>query len=184
MPHIEISDYDLTRLKRIAEPLVDTSATAFGRVMDFFEAHHGRAIQRSATVSENTARAFSPEKLPPLVHTKLLMGGFANRAPDKHTWDSLARLALTVTFDKHSDVESLRRVSGANVVAGKKADEGYKAVRDYPFSYQGMSATDAATCVIRCARVLKREAVFEFEWRLKEEAYAPGVRGRVEIAPL
>lgn len=181
MPQIEITEHDLKRLKKIAEPLVDTSATAFARIMDFFERHNPGPGAKISLPGEISLRDYAADKIPPLIHTKMLMGRFAGKPPDRSTWDSLVRLALITAYDKHGDLHSLRRISGANVADATKKDEGYKPVSGYPFSYQGMSAEDAARCVVRCARALGCEAVFEFEWRQKDEAYSPGQRGRVTV---
>lgn len=181
MPDIEITQHDFARLKRVAEPLVDTAATAFTKVMDFFEYHNAGQGAVIAKTEEAKLREFAPENKPPLVHTKLLFGSFSGKEPKKSNWDSLVRLALITTFERYVSVKELRRMSGANVVEGKKEDDGYKPIPGLPFSYQGMSAEDAAQCVERCAKAMACEAIFEFEWRQKDDAHMPGKRGRVRI---
>jgi hypothetical protein len=105
---------------------------------------------------------------------------FNEMAPDKINWDALVRLALTQVLDQFKTLKELRRCSGANVVQGKKSDDGYKFLASHGFSYQGVSAEDAAKIVIRCASALNCGLYFEFEWRNKEGAFRPGKRGVVK----
>lgn len=181
MPVIEITERDFARLKTIAEPLVDTSATAFTKVMDFFDLHRKTAQPESVQVKHKKLQEFNATNMPPLVHAKLLSAQFSDKIPSKASWDSLARLALETVYEKFGDVRELRRVSGANVVEGKKFNQGYKPLKSLPFSYQGMSAEDATKCVIRCAKALGCEVVFEFVWHQKDGAYLPGERAVVRV---
>lgn len=178
MPTIEITDLDFARLQKIAVPFVDTPATTFTRVMDAFE--RLAATLPEVTIPEATPPVYRHDTLPPLAHTKFLSGSFDGVQPDKMTWDAILRLALVSAMKHAGSVTELRRVSGANVVSGPKSDDGYKFVTGSGFSYQGVSAEDAAKIVFRCARSLKVDFSAEFEWRPKDEAYRPGERGRLE----
>lgn len=179
---IQITERDFQRLQSIAEPLVDTPASVVTKILDFFEQGKGSLPSAAPLKHEIKVLEFSSGQIPPLTHTKLLAGSFEEIEPEKATWDSLYKLALTRTFKRHPDLKELRRISGANLVAGTKEDEGYRPIPNFQFSYQGVSATDAAACVARCARALGCEAWFEFEWRQKDGAHAPGKRARVSVS--
>jgi len=93
----------------------------------------------------------------------------------------MVRLALEILFAEYGDVQMVRGASGANVVPGQKADEGYKYLPDWGFSYQGVSAEDAVEIIVRSARALNVDAWVDFVWRDKPGAFRPGERGRIEI---
>ena len=182
MPQIEITGRDFERLQRHAEPLVDTSASVITRMIDFFEQNTPLKVEQLVALKEPKRHEFTEENLPRLTHAKFLFGTFGGKSPNKETWGSLVRLALIATFERARNIRDLRRLSGANVVEGVKDDEGYHPVPDFPFSFQGMSAVDTANCIVRCAKALRCEATFEFEWRNKENAHLPGQRGRVRVS--
>lgn len=186
MPTIEISDADFRRLQQIAEPLVDSPADVCRRLLDLWFQQQPSTSPPPAppdaeihVYRESDLPALAKKKA--LLHTKLLAGRFGGSKPDKQNWDAMVRLALVTVIDQHKTVEELRRISGANVVSGLKADEGYKPVQGYGFSYQGVSAPDAVDIVLRCARSLKQAVYLEFEWRDKAAAYRPGERAAIRL---
>lgn len=179
MPSIEISEADFQRLQRIAVPLVDTPGTVMTKLLDSYEKANGATVPK--TPAKSNVLQFDPGNIPPLTHTKLLAAEFDGETPSKITWDALVQLALTRVMKKCATIKDLQRQSGANVTNGEKRDEGYKFLASQGFSYQGVSAEDAAKIVIRCARSLGCSAFFEFEWRDKPEAFQPGKRGAFKI---
>lgn len=179
---VEISEDNFKRLQRVAIPIIDNPNSVITRLLDSYEKNN--TINNSTLNKKmdfDNYEKFGSDKVPPLLHTKLMSAHFNGLVPERTNWDSLVRLALKQLFDKYKSVEDLRRFSGANVVHGPKSNEGYKFVSSHRFSYQGVSAEDAAKIVVRCAKALKCRVLFEFEWRDKEGAYRPGKRGRVEI---
>lgn len=180
---IEISEQDFSRLKQLAEPLVDTSATVITRLLDFYEEHHGFVeIEKTPT----TDLAPSDRDIPPLRHTKILMARFDGKEPDRRTWDGLLRLALSEGWKKAQDFEELKAVSGANIFNGRKDDQGYKYLPELKISYQGVSADDAVKIIQRLTFFLSTECKFDFEWRNKEGAFLPGqsAHGHIGKHPL
>lgn len=180
MQNIEISDDNFQRLQKVAIPLVDTLNSVITKLLDSYEKNNSNHNNNIKKIGDNYEK-FESDKIPPLLHTKLMSARFNDLVPEKTNWDSLVRLALKQVFDKYKNVGEFYRLSGANVVDGQKNDEGYKFVSSHKFSYQGVSAEDAAKIVVRCAKALGCKAFFEFEWRNKDAAYRPGKRGAVEI---
>ena len=180
MQHIEISDDNFQRLQKVAIPLVDTLNSVITKLLDSYETNNS-SNNNNINKNMDNYEKFESDKIPPLLHTKLMSARFNELVPERINWDSLVRLALKQVFDKYKNVGELYRLSGANVVDGQKNDEGYKFVSSHKFSYQGVSAEDAAIIVVRCAKALGCKAFFEFEWRNKDAAYRPGKRGAVEI---
>jgi hypothetical protein len=179
MKSIEISPRDFERLQAFATPLVDTTATAFGKVLDLAEGRAGTLTDRYA--AEGDIPTFDPGKLPSLTHTKVLDGMFDGKVPDKFTWDAMLRLALAELHAKFQTADRVRAACGANVVAGAKSDEGYKFLSALGLSYQGVSAEDAVAIILRAAERLGVKTRIEFVWRNKEGAEMPGTHGRIEV---
>ena len=165
MQHIEISDDNFQRLQKVAIPLVDTLNSVITKLIDSYETNNSNYNNNINKIGNNYEK-FEPDKIPPLLHTKLMSARFNDLVPEKTNWDSLVRLALKQVFDKYKNTGELYRLSGANVVDGQKNDEGYKFVSSHNFSYQGVSAEEAAKIVVRCAKALGCKTFFEFEWRI------------------
>ncbi len=70
-------------------------------------------------------------------------------------------------MEVYPNFEHLRRISRATVRFGRKEDDGYSFVQSKNFSYQGVSASYAASIVKRCTTKLDCQASFEFEWHNK-----------------
>ncbi len=179
MQRIEISDDNFQRLQKVAIPLVDTLNSVITKLLDSYDIKN--IINNNDIIKPVDYEKFEPDQIPSLLHAKLMSARFNDLVPEKTNWDSLVRLALKQVIDKYKNIGELHRLSGANVVDGQKNDEGYKFVSSHKFSYQGVSADDAARIVVRCANALRCKAFFEFEWRNKDAAYRPGKRGAVEI---
>ena len=112
MPAIEIHEADFSRLQRIAVPLVDTPASVFSRLLDFYESID-KASEPVQLLPLPRSDVFGAQAIPPMVHTKLLSAKFGDIEPDKATWDSLVRLALIMTHESNGkSVPDLRRQAG------------------------------------------------------------------------
>lgn len=176
---IEISDADFERLKKYAEPLVDTPASIISRIIDAYE----RQSTQHARVHQEV-RQFDAGSLPDLTHTRLLNASFGEATIQKPTWDSLLKVVLIHIFKKYGSISAVHEISGANVVAGIKNDSGYKPLGEFPFSYQGQSAVDIARCAIKTAKSLNCSLTLSFEWRDKEGSAFPGERGAINFQPM
>jgi hypothetical protein len=176
MPNIEITDFDFGRLQKLATPFIDTPATTVAKVLDFFEANCSASSTPLRQPTQSTVEYFE-HLLPPLVHTKVLDANLGGEKPERMTWDAVVRLSLNTVIRKLGTPRELYKISGANVVEGKKDTEGYKPVPENGYSYQGVSAEDAVKIIARCARYLRTTVRIEFEWRNKKDAHRPGERG-------
>ena len=180
MLNIQVSSGTFKRFEALAKPFVDTHETVLNRLIDYYESAPVQ-IRDGSTPSVSQPTDFPPDAIPSLKHTKFLSGRFDGANPNKANWNSLVELSLSKVMDAYKNIDDLGRISGANVCAYKKEDEGYKYLHSHGFSYQCVSAHNAALIVKRCAEFLGREASFEFEWRNKDKAHMPGKRGSVTI---
>ena len=180
MHSVSLSNAVYARLQKLAIPFVDTPETVIARLLDQAE-KTGLTERIGKNALKVATSTYSSESLPPLVHTKLLAANFDGEVLEKTTWDGFVRLALLAVLRKVNNVQELKRISAANLVQGKKEDEGYKFVSSHNFSYQGVSAEDAVAIIRRCAKGTNSRASFEFEWRDKEGAHLPGQRATVQI---
>jgi len=175
---IDIADSDFPRLQAMAQPFVDTPASVITRLLDLYEG--GLSAPTSPERFPDTKR-HSLENLPPLTHTKVMDGHFDGAKPSKFNWDGFVRHALIQTLGATGSIDGLRRASGANIKGAKFENQGYKFVPSHNFSFQGVSAEDAAKIIGRCARSLKVPFKIEFVWRDKPDAFRPGERGFIEF---
>lgn len=176
MPKVDISDADYHRLKALAEPFVDTPASVISRLLDKF----GDNVEPKSGTAERSLPIWLTE-MPPLRHTKLLDGNVAGRSPEKKAWDALLVTAYNSALDRVSEIEELRKISGANIKIGKKDDEGYKFIVERGYSYQGVSAEDAMKIVMRLCKHFYWRCDIDFEWRHKADAFLPGKRAHMHI---
>jgi hypothetical protein len=181
MRTIEVSEADFRRLQALAEPFVDTPATVVTRILNAYENTPTKETKLVSDIFGINSISFSADALPPLVHSKLMEASINGSVIDKINWDGLVQASLEKAFDLTQDVRALQRITGANLRDGLKEDEGYKYIKQYGFSYQGVSADDAARIAIRSAKGLAYELRFEFEWRQKDSAHLPGERGVVTV---
>ena len=178
MPNIEIPNELFQRLQKVAVPFLDTPATVIEKLLNHYEGSDAK--EDDSATSE--VMHFSATNIPALRHTNLVSATFDGSKPEAMNWNSLVRLALSKGLSTFVNVDALRRASQARIVDGIKDDNGYRPVANLDFSFQGVSADDAARIITRLAKALKVEAQFEWEWREKDDAYAPGKFGRVAIA--
>jgi hypothetical protein len=182
MPTIEISQKDFARLQALATPFVDTPATVISRLLDAVESTPHES--KSTSSGRPQGNSYYGKDLPPLRHTKFLSGEFDGEAPKKNQWNSLVEVALAKALAISGDIKKVHAWCGANVVAGRKEDEGYAYLPGQNFSYQRVSAEDAGKILVRLAEFLRVDLEINFEWRDKDEAFRPTERGRIVVSKL
>jgi hypothetical protein len=184
MPTIEISQVDFARLQALATPFVDTPASVVSRLLDSATGKKNPTDAASKHVT-SVSNSYYGKDLPPLRHTKFLRGEFDGESPRKNQWNSLVEIGLEKAFaESGGDVRKVHAWCGANIIAGRKEDEGYAYISDKGFSYQRVSAEDAGKILVRLAEFLSVDLEIIFEWRAKEGAYKPTERGRIVVSKL
>lgn len=198
MKAIEVIDDDFKWLQNAAKQLAKTNfetsvpelqieadkisvANVVHQLIEQYEAKCDTVSTPSDSLNGNQILVYNETNIPNLLHAKLLSGSFGGKTPEKMTWNGLMLTALKLVYASSGAIEDLRRISGANVIQGKKKTDGYKYLPEQDFSYQGAHTMGAVKIIIRCANALRCRVHIEFEWRNKEEALHPGRRAVLTI---
>ncbi|MCY4461250.1 MAG: hypothetical protein OXC26_12785 [Albidovulum sp.] len=180
MKNIEIDRATFERLQRHAKPFVDTPDIIINRALDaleFSEGHPGSS-QNAKTVE----REIDPQALPDLKHTKILDASVAGQGIVKPNWNRLLEGLLILGMEQLGDFDRLWRMCPANIVKGRKVNEGYRYLSEVDISFQGMSANDACSALVSVACSLKIGIKITFMWRRKEGAQYPGERAQLSLS--
>ena len=180
MPDIAIEQSTFERLQRHAMPFVDTPDAVVNRALDALELGHRPATLRNRP--SLPVRQIDPRLLPNLTHTKVLDATLRGEQVDKPNWNLLVDRILTLAMKQCVDFGGLRRVCPANMVQGRKVDEGYRHLAEIDVSVQGLAANDAGRALVALAQSLGIDFDVTFIWRSKEGAAHPGERAHLRVA--
>ena len=179
MPEVSIEPATFERLQRHARPLIDSVDVVVNRALDALE---GRHALPSGDMGPAVDHDVEPDRLPDLTHTKVLTARLAGEEVAKPNWNRLLHRVLLIAMREVGDVDELRRRCPANMVAGRKTDDGYHHLPEADISVQGLSANEACGALTLTARGLGIGVDIVFLWRVKEGAAYPGKRGRLNLA--
>ena len=178
MPDITIEQATFERLQRHAQPLVDSVDAVVNRALDAMEAGEGKQPEEHLRAGE---REIDPERLPDVKHTKVLAARLGEANIKSPNWNRLLHRVLVLSMGRVADLNELQQLCPANMVRGRKTDEGYSHLPEIDISVQGLSANEACTALTVTARALGIGLDVAFMWRAKEGAAHPGERGRLQI---
>ena len=179
MPEVSIEQATFERLQRHARPLIDNVDVVVNRALDALEG--GKAPRRDEA-AQAVDHDVEPDRLPDLTHTKLLTARLAGEEVAKPNWNRLLHWVLVMAMREVGNVDELRGRCPANMVAGRKTDEGYHHLPEADISVQGLSANEACGALTVTARGFGISVDIVFLWRAKDGAAYPGKRGRLNIA--
>ena len=180
MPEVNIEQSTFERLQRHARPLIDSVDVVVNRALDALEGQHVLPLREIGPAAVD--HDVEPDRLPDLTHTKLLTARLAGEEVAKPNWNRLLHRVLVIAMREVGDVDELRRRCPANMVAGRKMDDGYHHLPEADISVQGLSAIEACGSLTVTARGLGLGVDIVFLWRAKEGAAYPGKRGRLNMA--
>ena len=180
MPVITIEEATFERLQRNAKPLVDTTDMVVNRALDALE--YGEDLVSSAGGRRSPVeRQIDPKALPNLTHTKVLDASLNGERITKPNWNLLLERVLVYAMALLADFDELRSLCPANIVQGRKEDEGYRHLANINVSFQGMSANDACAALVIAAQNLRVEVEVVFVWRTRKGAAHPGEKARLHL---
>jgi hypothetical protein len=172
MPQIDVQNSTLERLKKLAEPFVDTPETVILRGIDALEALT-RGVQ-PITQPSSIDLSIDPRNIPNLTHTKLLLAKLNGKTFPRPKWNSVLDEILIRARKAGLKAGDIQRICSINVKEGKKTDEGYSYLEDINLSIQGQDSNAACRGIVTMARHLKIRVELEFMWREKDGAAHPG----------
>lgn len=160
-------------------PLIDTSDSVVDPTLDAPGTAATQSDFRSGPLG--TERLIDPWKPDDVTHTKVLEASISGRRLAKANWNALVDELLRLARKHVSSVEELRILCPANMVAGRKEDDGYSYLPDINLSVQGQDANAACRNSVAIAKEVGIELDVRFMWRHKRGAAHPGERGRLTI---
>lgn len=181
MPAIEITESQFQRLQRFAEPLVDTTATAFDKVLTAAEGGSGAPqprLESEGTSESATALVFTRLTMPSLKDAVITSARIDGQPVVGHQWvDALLRM-LAVVKTK-APLEEATRGTPVNVVNGKKTTGGYQWRGSLGVSVQGLSATSAGRAILELGDRFSIPVELQVRWHQSPSAAYPGQRARL-----
>lgn len=186
-PTIEVSDSVFNELQSIAIPLVDTPNTVISRILDVYkksvQVDKTSSPKKEASVphrvgSDHEVLNFETDKLPDVTHTTFISGRAGTQTATD--WNHLMLLAHVIAYENlGSNIDALKATSSANIKSGEVYSHGFKYIKGYPFSVQGVEANKALDIVMKLAKQFRFQVEATFRWQQKERAAYPGRTGHI-----
>ena len=183
MVNIIVEEATLERLESHARPFVDLSPDAvINRALDALDRQAGNAASMVATRTDSE-RQIDPQRLPDLTHTKVLDATIGGLVVARPKWNHLRdRMVVKLAKERAGNFDDLNRLCPANMVQGKKQEEGYRYLSEIDVSVQGQPANGAGLAIVTAAQKLGIALDIGFMWRNTERAAHPGDRARIKVA--
>jgi hypothetical protein len=186
MPHtITLSDATFIKLQSLAKPFVDTPESV---VIALAEAELLRRMADDAGQSRDSAQPevavrLQADRNESLTHARLLEASVDGKELHRPKWNNLLDHLHILAKQRLGSFDALRRISGAQLRAGRYEENGYHYLPDADLSIQGVDANSAWDHSLKLARHLRVGIAAKFEWRNKTEAARPGQVGILEWLP-
>ena len=182
MPQIEISADTLARLKRHAEPLVDTFDTIINKFGDAFEASVRNSqngglptLPVSPVRAEPSATVYDPISPPDLTYTKVLSAKLnGTTVATRVNWNGILKQMIQAAKTRARNEDDLRRFISVNFMIGRKEDDGYEYLPAADLSVQGQDTNAAWKGILHLSQQLDIPVDVVFVWRHKPKAAFPG----------
>ena len=168
MVDITIERTTFERLQRHAQPLVDTPDAVVNRALDALEGHIGEPSSEDVVEVD---REVDPRRLPD--HTKVLAARLGGEEIERPNWNRVLERAVVRAMRSAGSFAKLDRMCPANLVRGRKIDDGYHHLSEIDVSIQGLSANEACNALIETAQQSGMGLEITFRWRAKERAAYP-----------
>ena len=123
---------------------------------------------------------FDPFALPDLTYTTVRDASINGEPIRRPKWNPLLEAMLIRIIKGHNaNFQKLTRLCPANIVKGRKADDGFTHLPEIDISVQGQSAHKTCEAIVATAQGLGISFDIGFKWRLNERAAYPGQWGRI-----
>jgi hypothetical protein len=159
----------MLRLKKHAEPFVDTVDSVVNRALDALEANDGGGGEDERYYLDCAA----PPNLTFTTVVDAVIGG--RRLPRGQNYWNLILLEAVRRAGSAMEPEDVKNLIVGNVVLGLKDDQGYKFIPEAAVSVQGMDANGAWRAAYGVMRSLGLAFEINFRWQENPKAAHPGV---------
>ena len=178
-PVIRIPDSTYERLKRFAEPFVDSPADIIDKALDSLEQQ--KEVHRHVQYTGIDSRMrFDPDDPPDLTHTRVLEVRIDGDTK-KPKWNHLVRHIHGTALKTVSSFSELEQASLANLQKGVVDERGFHYAPELGFSIQSVSANQAWGITYHLAKQLGIQVEVRFEWMKKEKAAHPGAQAILTV---
>jgi hypothetical protein len=178
-----ISGRSVELLKEVVRPFESLDAL-IERLVRFYREHNEDDAPKRPRAMPAGVIKIDPSAPPDTRHTRLIKAVFAGQEIPSPNWNEVVRRAHELAFERVGrDFDKLRALTSANIVKGRKIDDGYSPLGDLDFSIQGVAANDALRIIYGIARKLSLPIEIVFEWRDKVGAAYPGEAGLLSWTP-
>jgi hypothetical protein len=172
-----ISERSVELLKEVVHPFESVDAL-IERLVRFYREHNEEDEPKRPRAMPAGVIKIDPSAPRDTRHTRLIKAVFAGQEIPSPNWNEVVRKAHELAFQKVGrDFDKLRVLTSANIVKGRKTDDGYSPLGDLGFSIQGVASNDAVRIICGIARKLNLPTEIFFEWRDKAGATYPGEAG-------
>ena len=179
MPQIDVQNSTMERLKRLAEPFVDTPETVILKALAALESLTGE--EESEVLPSDVDITIDPRNIPNLTHTKVLNAKLEGKTVQRPNWNSVLDLVLIRGRKNGLKAHEIQRITNVNVKEGSKVDEGYSYIESVNLSIQGQDSNAACRGILAMSRHLKMPVELEFMWRTKDGAAHPGKVASIKV---
>lgn len=183
MPDVTLQASTFERLQRHAKPFVDTPDTVINRALDSLERlsnfHPPKNGHDLPKEREDDERRIDPRILPNLTHTKVLAASVGGQSIPRAKWNLVRDEMLIRAMKRVGNIDKLRQICPANLVKGRKLDDGFDYLSEIDVSVQGQDANGVGRALVTAAQELGIPIDVQFMWRQKEGAEHPGEIGRL-----
>ena len=182
-PVIRIPDSTYDRLKKIAEPFVDSPADVICRLLDNYE--QIASVNKPGALSDGVAvmQLGAGEAPPSLRHTRVKEIRVNGKTVTKPAWNSLVWELHRVALKKLGSFDSLQGLTKSNIKPGPVDEHGFHFRPDLGFSIQNADADHSWRYARHLAEHIKASVEVTFEWMKKDQAAHPGSRARFILEP-
>lgn|SRR5574337_616660 len=176
--NVYLEQQTIARLKRFAEPLVDTVDSVVNKAVDALE----KSSSGAPGAMPGRVKTFASSAPPNLAHTvvrSIILNGKIFPKTETY-WNSLMIAAIREA-KKDRPTEEVAAMITVNNVIGKKEDSGYKFLEDVGLSVQGQDANAAWKAAYNILKKIKASATVAFEWQDHPKAAAPGEQAQFVV---
>jgi hypothetical protein len=177
MPNIEVSETAMAYLKKLAEPLVDTTVTVLDRVL----AEHSILLVSPDLKASALEMRFAGNDLPSVKFTTILSAKVAQKPTSHNSWNHILEDLISACVKQGASVAEVKSLLQANTLEGQHSENGYRFVPSAGFSFQGLEANRVCRNLAKLSEYYGVALDIEIRWQNDEKAAFPQQTARIVL---